>query len=150
MKVVFDMDTGVDDSLALIYALNRPAYEIQGIGCVYGNVESWLAAENTMKILDLAKNLIRLSGYTPDVDIPIVFTGLRPGEKLYEELLMNEEGMQDTPNKLIHIGKPIEFDMKYFEHQLEELYQIANRDTESIRKVVQMMVPTYMPDRTKI
>ena len=58
-----------------------------------------------MKILDLAKNLIRLSGYTPDVDIPIVFTGLRPGEKLYEELLMNEEGMQDTPNKLIHIGK---------------------------------------------
>ena len=64
-----------------------------------------------MKILDLAKNLIRLSGYTPDVDIPIVFTGLRPGEKLYEELLMNEEGMQDTPNKLIHIGKPIEFDM---------------------------------------
>ena len=53
MKVVFDMDTGVDDSLALIYALNRPAYEIQGIGCVYGNVESWLAAENTMKILDL-------------------------------------------------------------------------------------------------
>ena len=48
MKVVFDMDTGVDDSLALIYALNRPAYEIQGIGCVYGNVESWLAAENTI------------------------------------------------------------------------------------------------------
>ena len=58
MKVVFDMDTGVDDSLALIYALNRPAYEIQGIGCVYGNVESWLAAENTMKILDL----VELSG----------------------------------------------------------------------------------------
>ena len=103
-----------------------------------------------MKILDLAKNLIRLSGYTPDVDIPIIFTGLRPGEKLYEELLMDEEGLQDTPNKLIHIGKPIEFDMKYFEHQLEELYQIANRDTESIKKVVQMMVPTYMPDRTKI
>ena len=61
MKVVFDMDTGVDDSLALIYALNRPAYEIQGIGCVYGNVESWLAAENTMKILD-PMNLLQENG----------------------------------------------------------------------------------------
>ena len=63
MKVVFDMDTGVDDSLALIYALNRPAYEIQGIGCVYGNVESWLAAENTMKILDLVN--------APDIPVVI-------------------------------------------------------------------------------
>ena len=86
-----------------------------------------------MKILDLAKNLIRLSGYTPDVDIPIVFTGLRPGEKLYEELLMNEEGMQDTPNKLIHIGKPIEFGMERFEEQLEELYVTANEDGDRIR-----------------
>ncbi|WP_317298205.1 nucleoside-diphosphate sugar epimerase/dehydratase, partial [Clostridium fessum] len=89
-----------------------------------------------MKILDLAKNLIRLSGYTPDVDIPIVFTGLRPGEKLYEELLMNEEGMQDTPNKLIHIGKPIEFDMERFEGQLEELYVTANEDGDGIREDV--------------
>ncbi len=56
------------------------------------------------------KNLIRLSGYKPGEDIQIVFTGLRPGEKLYEELLMDEEGLQETPNKLIHIGKPIEFD----------------------------------------
>ncbi len=96
-----------------------------------------------VKILDLAKNLIRLSGYEPDVDIKIEFTGLRPGEKLYEELLMDEEGMQDTPNKLIHIGKPIDFDMEYFEHQLGELYEIANRDTESIKEVVGMMVPTY-------
>ncbi len=102
-----------------------------------------------VKILDLAKNLIRLSGYEPDVDIPIEFTGLRPGEKLYEELLMDEEGMQDTPNRLIHIGKPIEFDMGYFEHQLEELYQIANRDTESIKEVVRLMVPTYVPERAK-
>ena len=68
MKVVFDMDTGVDDSLALIYALNRPAYEIQGIGCVYGNVESWLAAENTMKILDLVN--------APD--IPVLHAGVIP------------------------------------------------------------------------
>ena len=98
-----------------------------------------------MKILDLAKNLIRLSGYTPDVDIPIVFTGLRPGEKLYEELLMNEEGMQDTPNKLIHIGKPIEFDMERFEGQLEELYSVANQDGDGIREDVMRIVNTYHP-----
>ena len=98
-----------------------------------------------MKILDLAKNLIRLSGYTPDVDIPIVFTGLRPGEKLYEELLMNEEGMQDTPNKLIHIGKPIEFDMERFEEQLEELYSVANQDGDGIREDVMRIVNTYHP-----
>ena len=98
-----------------------------------------------MKILDLAKNLIRLSGYTPDVDIPIVFTGLRPGEKLYEELLMNEEGMQDTPNKLIHIGKPIEFDMERFEEQLEELYSVANQDGDGIREDVMRIVGTYHP-----
>ena len=102
-----------------------------------------------MKILDLAKNLIRLSGYTPDVDIPIVFTGLRPGEKLYEELLMNEEGMQDTPNKLIHIGKPIEFDMERFEGQLEELYSIANQDGDGIREDVMRIVGTYHPEGVK-
>ena len=98
-----------------------------------------------MKILDLAKNLIRLSGYEPDVDIPIIFTGLRPGEKLYEELLMNEEGMQDTPNKLIHIGKPIEFDMERFEGQLEELDPIANQDGDRIREAVMKIVTTYHP-----
>lgn len=102
-----------------------------------------------MKILDLAKNLIRLSGYTPDVDIPIVFTGLRPGEKLYEELLMNEEGMQDTPNKLIHIGKPIEFDMERFEGQLEELYVTANEDGDGIREDVMRIVGTYHPAGVK-
>ena len=97
------------------------------------------------KILNLAKNLIRLSGYEPDVDIPIVFTGLRPGEKLYEELLMNEEGMQDTPNKLIHIGKHIEFDMERFEGQLEELYVTANEDGDGIREDVMRIVTTYHP-----
>ena len=102
-----------------------------------------------VKIADLAKNLIRLSGYTPDVDIPIVFTGLRPGEKLYEELLMNEEGMQDTPNKLIHIGKPIEFDMERFEEQLEELYVTANEDGDGIREDVMRIVGTYHPAGVK-
>lgn len=98
-----------------------------------------------VKILDMAKNLIRLSGYEPDVDIPIQFTGLRPGEKLYEELLMREEGLQDTPNKLIHIGRPIEFDEGEFDEQLKELYDIAYQDTERIREVVCKMVPTYKP-----
>ncbi len=74
-----------------------------------------------VKILDLAKNLIRLSGYKVGEDIQIEFTGLRPGEKLYEELLMDEEGMQDTANQLIHIGKPIELDEDEFFIQLKKL-----------------------------
>ena len=98
-----------------------------------------------VKILDLAKNLIRLSGYEPDEDIPITFTGLRPGEKLYEELLMDEEGLQDTPNKLIHIGKPIAFDMEEFSEQLDRLYEVANLDSEAIRGEVKRIVPTYQP-----
>lgn len=98
-----------------------------------------------VKILDLAKNLIRLSGYTPGVDILIEFTGLRPGEKLYEELLMNEEGLEETPNKLIHIGKPIEFNESLFEKQLKELYEVANLDLEQIRDKVCQLVPTYIP-----
>lgn len=97
-----------------------------------------------VKILDLAKNLIRLSGYKPFEDIQIEFTGLRPGEKLYEELLMSEEGLQETENKLIHIGKPIEMDDKVFWKQLEELKQIANRDSIDIRKKVKEIVPTYV------
>ena len=100
-----------------------------------------------VKILDLAKNLIQLSGYTPDVDVPIVFTGLRPGEQLYEEILMDEEGLQETPNKLIHIGKPIEFNQDMFETQLEHLYIIANQDTDTIRNEVINIVKTYHPTK---
>lgn len=97
-----------------------------------------------VRILDLAKNLIRLSGYVPNEDIMIEFTGLRPGEKLYEEMLMDEEGMQDTPNKLIHIGKPIEFDEEEFQKQLDELYETANQDSDHIKEAVQRIVPTYV------
>lgn len=96
-----------------------------------------------VKILDLAENLIRLSGYRVGEDIKIEFTGLRPGEKLYEELLMEEEGLQDTPNKMIHIGKPIEFDMDAFSRQLDKLYEVANLDSEVIRDEVKRIVPTY-------
>lgn len=97
-----------------------------------------------VKIVDLAKNLIRLSGYKPYEDIDIEFTGLRPGEKLYEELLMSEEGLQGTENQLIHIGKPIEMDEKQFLRQLEELQKAANEDSEAIRRKVQEIVPTYV------
>jgi len=97
-----------------------------------------------VKIVDLATNLIRLSGFVPGEDIEIKFTGLRPGEKLYEELLMEEEGLQDTENKLIHIGKPIEMDEELFLSQLAELYQMALKEPVDIRLMVQKMVPTYV------
>ena len=98
-----------------------------------------------VKILDLAKNLIKLSGFTPDKDIKIEFTGLRPGEKLYEELLMDEEGMKETQNKLIHIGKPIEFDDEKFTQQLSDLYDAALKEPEDVRKRVAEIVTTYHP-----
>lgn len=99
-----------------------------------------------VKIDDLAKNLIRLSGYKLGVDMEIKYTGLRPGEKLYEELLMNEEGMQDTDNKLIHIGRPIEFDKEHFYEKLEELKEMAYaEDSADIRKKIMEVVDTYHP-----
>ena len=99
-----------------------------------------------VKIDDLAKNLIRLSVYTLGVDMEIKYTGLRPGEKLYEELLMNEEGMQDTDNKLIHIGRPIEFDKEHFYEKLEELKEMAYaEDSADIRKKIMEVVDTYHP-----
>jgi hypothetical protein len=99
-----------------------------------------------VKIDDLAKNLIRLSGYTLGVDMEIKYTGLRPGEKLYEELLMNEECMQDTDNKLIHIGRPIEFDKEHFYEKLEELKEMAYaEDSADIRKKIMEVVDTYHP-----
>lgn len=100
-----------------------------------------------VKILDLAKNLIRLSGYKVDEDIKIEFTGLRPGEKLYEELLMNEEGLTDTENKLIHIGKPIEFDEMKFYSQLNQLKKAVENECEDIRPLIQQIVPTYIPKK---
>ena len=96
-----------------------------------------------VKILDLALNLIRLSGLKPYEDIDIVFTGLRPGEKLYEELLMDEEGLQSTDNELIHIGKPIDFDEELFIHQLEELDEQSRMDSPKIKEKVMEVVPTY-------
>ncbi len=99
-----------------------------------------------VRIDDMARNLIRLSGYEPDVDIKIEYTGLRPGEKLYEELLMDEEGMQATENELIHIGKPIEMDDEKFERQLEELDEESRHEDGRIKEIVAGIVENYKPD----
>lgn len=96
-----------------------------------------------VKIDTLARNLIKLSGYKPDIDIQIVYTGLRPGEKLYEEKLMAEEGMTKTPNDLIHIGKPIPFDEENFLKQLELLAESCYSNSTEIVDLVETIVPTY-------
>lgn len=96
-----------------------------------------------MKIVDLATSLIKLSGYKVGEDIEIKFTGLRPGEKMYEELLMSEEGLKQTANKMIFIGKPIEFDKDEFEKQLEKLKTAGESEASCIKEVVKEIVPTY-------
>lgn len=98
-----------------------------------------------VKIDTLARNLIRLSGYKPDVDIKVEYVGLRPGEKLYEEKLMAEEGLQKTENDLIHIGKPIPFDTTVFLKQMEELAKASYENSEDIREMVEKIVPTFHP-----
>jgi len=98
---------------------------------------------NPVRILDMAENLIRLSGYEPYKDIDICFTGLRPGEKLYEELLMDEEGLQKTENERIFIGKPIEMDYDRFERALHRLGEAAKSETGNVRQLVHELVPEY-------
>ena len=102
-----------------------------------------------VKIVDLARNLIRLSGYRPDVDIKIEYTGLRPGEKLYEEKLMSEEGLKKTENELIHIGSPIPFDVDQFLSALEQLMFTAYSNRESVVELVEQMVSTFHPEGRK-
>lgn len=98
-----------------------------------------------VKIDTLARNLIRLSGYKPDVDIKVEYVGLRPGEKLYEEKLMAEEGLQKTENDLIHIGKPIPFDTTVFLKQMEELAKASYENSEDIVEMVEKIVTTFHP-----
>ncbi len=96
-----------------------------------------------VRIADLARNLILLTGHKPDEDIKIVYTGLRPGEKLYEEMLMDEEGLKETPNHQIHIGKPIEFDEEKFLTQLQELADYVVAEPTDIREKVAEITGTY-------
>jgi FlaA1/EpsC-like NDP-sugar epimerase len=97
-----------------------------------------------VKILSLAENLIRLSGYEPYTEIPITFTGLRPGEKLYEELLMEEEGMRSTANKKIHIGRSLQIDEAHLRQALAQLSEAVVRgDASEIRALIKELVPTY-------
>ena len=104
-----------------------------------------------VKIDTLARNLIRLSGLKPDVDIKIEYTGLRPGEKLYEEKLMAEEGLEKTDNELIHIGKPIPFDVEWMLDQLEPLMDAAYKNKDYIRDLVADLVSTYqIPDKNRV
>ena len=98
-----------------------------------------------VKIDTLARNLIRLSGYIPDVDIKISYSGLRPGEKLFEEKLMAEEGLKKTKNDLIHIGCPIPFDTNLFLSQLEELLEAAYKNKDDMKERVMKVVNTYHP-----
>ena len=96
-----------------------------------------------VRIDDMARNLIKLSGYEPDVDIKIVYTGLRPGEKLFEECLREEEGLQKTANNLIFIGKPIPFDENEFFENLVELKKTAYEDDPEMKQVVKKLIPSY-------
>lgn len=98
-----------------------------------------------VRIDDLARNMIRLSGFEPDVDIPVVYTGLRPGEKLYEELLMNDEGLEKTPNELIFIGHFNDFDRHLLMERLKTLDAVCHSNSADIRAVLQDIVPTYHP-----
>lgn len=96
-----------------------------------------------VRIDDLARNLIHLSGFTPDEDIEIRYTGLRPGEKLFEEMLMDEEGLRETANKLIHIGQPIRISEEHFLEQLAQLETACEQNSPQIRALIARIVPTY-------
>ena len=98
-----------------------------------------------VKIYDLAVNLIRMKGYIPDRDIKIEIVGLRPGEKLYEELLMAEEGLESTPNDLIFVGQPIDIDKNVFLDKLNSLIEVAEANSRDIKVEIKKICDTYTP-----
>ena len=103
-----------------------------------------------VKIDDLARNMIRLSGFEPDVDINVVYSGLRPGEKLFEELLMGEEGLERTSNDLIYIGHKIDFDNQLLCKELDAMKQLQEGQEELLRKHIKSLVPTYVLPAEKV
>jgi FlaA1/EpsC-like NDP-sugar epimerase len=103
-----------------------------------------------VKIDDLARNMIRLSGFEPDVDINVVYSGLRPGEKLYEELLMGEEGLAKTSNDLIYIGHKIDFDTEQLYQELDTLKQLTEGQETLLRNRIKVLVPTYVNPAEKL
>ena len=102
-----------------------------------------------VKIYDLAKKMISLSGYKPDTDIKIEFTGLRPGEKLYEELLMKEEGLQKTQHSKIFVAQPLDMEMSDLQSKLETLKGVLDCTNEEIKKTMSQVVTTYVPTDNK-
>ena len=143
--------------LRALYGISRPIRKVPGtvLKSKYAEVtlQTDAVAEGALipfskaqvKIDDLARNLIKLSGLKPDVDIKIEYTGLRPGEKLYEEKLMAEEGLRKTENDMIHIGSPILFDADKFFAQLGPLMHDAYLNRSNIRDEVADIVQTYHP-----
>jgi FlaA1/EpsC-like NDP-sugar epimerase len=118
---------------------------LQAAGYASGGEIFVLDMGEPVKIYDLAVNMIRLYGYKPDVDIKIEITGLRPGEKLYEELLMNEEGLMKTKNNKIFVGEPMFFDEELLEQNLSLLREaVEDGDAEHIKKTLEKVVPTYV------
>ena len=101
-----------------------------------------------VKIDDLARNLIKLSGHVPDVDIKVEYTGLRPGEKLYEEKLMMEEGLRRTPNRKILIGRPIEIEKEQFWQSLDQLKELCQHNNCDFMELFCKLVPTYHPEQS--
>ncbi|MCI5938151.1 MAG: polysaccharide biosynthesis protein [Eubacterium sp.] len=136
----------VTDKRIIRYFMTIPeavALVLQAGALAHGGEIFVLDMGDPVRIDDLARKLIKLSGYTPNVDIAIEYTGLRPGEKLYEEMLMDEEGLQKTENSLIYIGEPLQFDGEKFLERLNELYDEAYSETENMKEMVAELVPTY-------
>ena len=140
----------VTDSRVVRYFMTIPeavSLVLQASYYAHGGEIFVLDMGEPVKIDDMARNLIRLTGHEPDVDIKIVYTGLRPGEKLYEERLMSEEGLRKTANKLISVAEPIEMDDEVFEEQLDALSHAAYDEEGDIRAAIADIVPTFHPER---